>query len=120
MKKLTCIICPNGCHLSIDENTLNVSGNKCDRGKEFAIKELTNPTRTISTIVKTKYKDVPVIPVKVSKEIPKDMIFKVIEEINKITINHPVKTGDVIISNVCKIEGVDVVITSDILKNYRN
>ena len=30
-KELVCIVCPRGCHLTIDENN-NVTGNSCPRG----------------------------------------------------------------------------------------
>ena len=29
MRELVCIVCPNGCTLSVDEQTLAVTGNKC-------------------------------------------------------------------------------------------
>ena len=35
MKELTCIVCPRGCRLSIDEK-LNVTGNFCPRGANYA------------------------------------------------------------------------------------
>ena len=46
MKEFTCIICPRGCLLKVDDN-MNVTGNTCPRGKDYAISELTNPVRTI-------------------------------------------------------------------------
>ena len=41
MKELICIVCPNGCHLKVDEeNGYNVTGNKCERGAEYGKAEL--------------------------------------------------------------------------------
>ncbi|WP_102399009.1 DUF1667 domain-containing protein [Haloimpatiens massiliensis] len=118
MKKLVCIVCPNGCNLTIegDKNNWVVSGNKCKRGEAFAINELTNPMRTICTTVKTNFKNVPVLPVRVSSDIPKDMIFKVMEEINKVIIMSPIGRGDVVIKDVLGLK-VDVIATSNILKD---
>ena len=45
-KELTCIVCPRGCRLTIDDN-LNVTGNSCPRGAQYAKDEMTNPKRMI-------------------------------------------------------------------------
>lgn len=115
MTKLTCIVCPNGCELSVDEKTLEVSGNKCPRGKQFAIDELTSPKRTICSSVKTIFEDTPVVSVRVSKDIPKDKIFDVMKEINKVVVDKRLGIGDVVIANVLNL-GVDIIVTSNILK----
>ena len=44
---------------------------------------------------------------------PKDKVFEVMNEINKIKIKAPVLVGDVIISNVLNL-GVDIVATRDV------
>jgi len=112
MKELICIVCPNGCHLCIDETTLNVTGNKCKRGEDFAKKELISPVRTVCTTVRTVFKDCPVVPVRTSSEIPLEKIFEVMAEIKKIRLKTRVKRGEIVISNVLDL-GCDIVITSD-------
>ncbi len=112
MKSFTCIVCPNGCELKIDEETLKVEGNRCPRGEEFAKSELTHPMRTITSTVKTIFREVPVLPVRVSADIPKDRIFDVMKEINGVLLKKKVGHGDIIISNVLDL-GVDVIATSD-------
>ena len=114
MKELTCIICPNGCQLTIDAD-LNVSGNMCDRGKQFALQEIQNPQRTITTTCKTKFIGYPVVPVKSDGTINKDLIKDVIKEINKITISDKLGIGDIVIENVLN-TGVNIVLSSNILK----
>lgn len=57
----------------------------------------------------------PVLPVRVSSDIPKDKIFDVMKEINGVTVTSAVKRGDVIIKNVCD-TGVDVIASSNLLK----
>jgi len=114
MKELTCIVCPNGCSLRIDESTLEVTGNTCKRGESFAKNELTHPMRTISTTVKTSFKNHPVLPVRVSGDIPKDRIFDCMKEINKQIVTKALKCGDIVIKNILSL-GVDVIATSDIL-----
>lgn len=116
-KELTCIECPNGCQLriTINDDDIVVEGNSCPKGKDFAITEMTNPTRTICTTVKTIYKDVPVLPVRVSKPIPKSMIFQCMNEINKICVTSKVKRGDILINNILGLD-VDIIVTSDDLR----
>ncbi len=118
MKKLVCIVCPNSCELEITEgeNGLSVSGNKCKRGVQFALDEMTAPKRTISSVVKTAFPSVPVLPVRVSAEIPKERIFDVMKEINHITLKKRVRRGEAVIKNVLSL-GVDVIATSDVLND---
>ena len=115
MSKFVCVVCPNGCEVEIDETTLEVSGNKCPKGKQFAIDELTNPKRTICSSVRTIFEDMPVVPVRVNKDIPKDKVFEVMKEINKVVIDKRLGIGDVVIENVLGLN-VDIIITSNILK----
>ena len=118
MKQLVCIGCPRGCRLSVEEKTGEyiVEGNSCPRGKAFAISEMTAPKRTICSTVKTSFADVPVLPVRVSDDIPKEKIFDVMREINSITLNERIGRGDAVIKNVLGL-GVDVIATRDLLKH---
>lgn len=77
--------------------------------------EMTAPVRTISSTVRTVYEETPVLPVKVSSEIPKAMIFQVMEKINQVLVERPLKRGETVIENVCGL-GVDVVAASSVLK----
>lgn len=42
MANIICIVCPKGCRLTVDENTLAVTGNGCPRGAEYGKNELTH------------------------------------------------------------------------------
>ena len=50
MKEFTCIMCPRGCRLTADSDLyeLTVSGNACERGREYAESEYSNPVRTVT------------------------------------------------------------------------
>ena len=117
MRELVCIVCPKGCTMKIEEKDgeISVTGNSCKRGASFAVSEMTEPKRTVCTTVRTVFTDAPVIPVRVSAEIPKDRIFDVMREINAVTLSSPVGRNDVIIKNVLGL-GADVIATSGILK----
>jgi len=112
MKNLICIICPAGCKLEIiDEKT--VLGNKCSRGFEFALSEITCPKRVLTTTVKTTYLDCPRLSVKSNKGLSKDLIFEAMKIINTIIIDKNVKIGDVILENIFDTK-VDIIATKSI------
>lgn len=122
MKKyLTCIICPMGCSLEIDvnENEENieiksVSGNNCRRGEQYAKKELTEPTRTLTTTMAVSGSTLKLVPVKTDGEIPKDMLLKAMEVIRRAKCTAPVKCGDVLLFDLLG-TGVSVVACADAL-----
>ncbi len=118
MTTLTCIVCPRGCTINIEKNAgggFDVTGNTCQRGHDFAVSEMTAPMRTICSTVKTGFPQYPVAPVRVSADIPKERIFDVMREIDKVTVTTPLGRGDAVIKNVLGL-GVDVILTSDVLK----
>ena len=112
MTELICITCPRGCHLSVDEN-LNVTGNTCPRGVIYAKAELTHPVRMVTSSVNVISEVESRLPVKTKDPIPKELIFKVMEEIMKVSVKAPIRIGDVVIKNVLG-TGVDIVATKNI------
>lgn len=112
MKQFTCTTCPNGCLLTIDETTLEVTGNKCPRGAVFAKNELTCPKRTVCSLVKTSVPGYNVISVKTNKEIDKKLIMDLMKELNKITIKEKLSIGSIVIKNVLNTD-VDIITTKD-------
>ena len=112
MKEFTCIICPRGCHLVVDDS-MNVTGNTCPRGKEYAISELTNPVRTITSSVRVSNREDLLVSVKTSGSIPKGKIFEVMDEINKLSVEAPTHIGDVVKENILGL-GVDILVTKNI------
>jgi CxxC motif-containing protein len=113
IKELICISCPIGCRLSVDTEKLTVTGNSCKRGETYGINEVTNPVRVITTTVKIQGGTHSVLPVKTNAPIPKDLNFKCIEEINKVTLKAPVRIGEIICSNILN-TGVDVIATRNL------
>ena len=118
MSELVCIVCPRGCTLQVEGEgeALQVTGNGCKRGADFARSELTAPMRTLCTTVRTVFPEVPVLPVKLSAEIPKEKIFPVMEAINAVTVDRPVDIGGVIQKDVLGL-GVDLVAASGLLRS---
>ena len=116
IKELICISCPMGCHLKVNTETKEVTGNTCKRGEIYGINEVTNPVRVITTTVKVKDGELPVIPVKTKAPIPKELNFKAMEVLNSIELQAPISMGDIIVKNILG-TGVDVVATRNLKKN---
>ena len=118
MKKvnLICIGCPLGCPLEVEmagEEVLTVSGNTCKNGEKYARKELTNPTRIVTSTVRVTGGTLPMASVKTASDIPKGRIFDCVRELQAIDIPAPVAIGDVILEDVCG-TGVAVVATKNV------
>ena len=112
MKEFTCIICPRGCHLMVDEDN-NVSGNTCPKGKEYALNEITHPVRTITSSIRVRNRPYTLVSVKTSKPVPKELIFKVMKQINNLSVDAPTKIGDVVVKNILNLN-VDILISKNI------
>ncbi len=101
-KELICISCPMGCHLkvTVDGEDIQVEGNTCKNGITYGIEEVTNPKRIIPTTVIVENGKLPRLPVKTSEAVPKELIFDIMNEVNKVKVKAPVKMGDIIVENI--------------------
>ncbi len=100
-RKLTCIICPLGCELTVQtegKNVIDVKGNTCPRGKVYAENECTNPQRTITSTVRCS--DGCLVSVKTDKPIPKEKMLECMAVINNTVADLPISIGDVIVDDV--------------------
>ena len=116
MKNLTCINCPLGCALTVemeDDKGVSVSGNTCNRGESYARKEMTNPTRIVTSTVKVTGGKSDTVSVKTKEDIPKGKIFECIRELKNVTVQAPVGIGDVIVANIAD-TGIDIVATRNV------
>ncbi|MBE6701699.1 MAG: DUF1667 domain-containing protein [Ruminococcaceae bacterium] len=110
MRKLVCIICPRGCRLEVGDN-LEVKGNACPKGKKYAVDECTNPTRTVTSVMRISNKCDTMVSVKTSQPIKKCDIIAAMEVIKHTAVPCPIKTGDVLIKDLF---GADVIATKDV------
>ena len=101
MAKIICTLCPKGCHLTVDEQKLAVTGNECKRGIDFGVSELQNPIRTITSTVKINGAVHRRLPVKTSAAIPKHLIHDAIRLLDDIELTAPVKIGQIVIEDIC-------------------
>jgi CxxC motif-containing protein len=96
-----------------DGKIATVEGNFCKRGVTYANDECTNPKRTVTSTVRCASGEV--VPVKTESSVPKELVFKVMDEINSTTARDGLKIGEVVIENVAN-TGVNVVATANAKK----
>lgn len=119
-KEVICLSCPNGCHITIQEASLGeyqFLGAKCDRGEVYAKEEITDPKRVVTAVVQTDSEEMPYIPVKTDKPIPKKYINPLLNQLYKQKITLPAKCGQTIIQNFME-TGVNIVITRTFPFNF--
>ena len=76
-RKLTCIGCPMGCQLQViikDGIVGKVTGNTFKRGADYGKKEVTDPTRIVTSTVRVQGGTLPVVSVKTRGDIPKSSV----------------------------------------------
>lgn len=115
-KRLTCIECPNGCTLTVeldkDNKIINISGQKCDKGKNYATAEITNPLRLFTASVLAKKLSVKMVPVRTDRAIPKPKVLEAMQAIKKMRISRPVKVGEILVEDFLGL-GVNLIATKD-------
>lgn len=112
-KEIICIGCPMGCRMSVisEENgQIIVTGNSCPKGKEYAANECFNPTRMVTTTVRIENGIYPLLSVKTSQPVPKDLVLKCMAVLREVKVEAPVYAGQVIIKNIADTQA-DIVAT---------
>lgn len=117
-RHLTCIGCPLGCPLEVtlsDGEVVSVTGNTCRRGDIYGRKEVTNPTRIVTSSVRVfgSRSGAATVSVKTASDVPKAKIFDVIRELKGVSVPCPVRIGDVIRKDIAGC-GADVVATKNV------
>ena len=115
-RELTCIGCPLGCAVTVlleNGEVISVTGNTCRRGELYARAEVTHPTRTVTGTVRVRGADVPVVSVKTGTAIPREKVMACAAALQEVTVQAPLRIGDVVIDNVAG-TGTAVVVTKEI------
>ena len=115
-RRLTCIGCPMGCPLVVTMDggdVVSVTGNTCKRGEIYGRKEVTNPTRIVTSTVRVSGGSIDMVSVKTKEDIPKGKIFDCVKALKTVEVAAPVHIGDVIMKDVAG-TGVDVVATKNV------
>ena len=117
VRELICIGCPLGCPVTVTmdgDTVVEVKGNTCKRGDVYARKEVTNPTRIVTSTVKVKGGSIAMVSVKTKNDIPKGKNFDCVKALKGVEVEAPVHIGDVIVADVAG-TGVDVIATKEVL-----
>ena len=125
MRNLTCIVCPMGCSLAVEEGAagtdgfpaLTITGNRCPRGAVYAQEEIRAPRRVVTaTCAIAGEIGVPArglyaarrVPVKTVSPCPREKISALLADIYKTKVSLPVKAGDTVIAGWGD-EGINVI-----------
>lgn len=114
--ELTCIGCPMGCPLVVTvENgaVQSVTGNTCPRGAAYGRKEVTDPTRIVTSSVRVAGGTLAVVSCKTASDVPKGKIFDVVRALKTVEAAAPVAIGQVLVPDVAG-TGVAVVATKNV------
>ena len=114
-RELICIGCPLGCPLTVtmEGEQITVAGNTCKRGDIYARKEVTNPTRIVTSTVRITGGSEAMVSVKTKEDIPKGKIFDCVKALKNVEVAAPVHIGDVLVKDVAG-TGVDVIATKNV------
>jgi CxxC motif-containing protein len=115
-RELTCIGCPLGCPITVtieQKEVTAVTGNTCPRGEAYARKEVTNPTRIVTSTVRVVGGTSAMVSCKTKEDVPKSKIFDVIEALRGVTVPAPVGIGDVLVRDVAGTK-TDIVATKNV------
>ena len=106
-----------GCPLVVTMDggeVVSVTGNTCKRGEIYGRKEVTNPTRIVTSTVRVSGGSIDMVSVKTKEDIPKGKIFDCVKALKNVEVEAPVHIGDVILKDVAG-TGVDVVATKNVV-----
>ena len=116
IRNLICIGCPMGCPLTVtleDGAVAKVEGNTCKRGDNYARHEVTNPTRILTTTLPVRGGASPTVADKTAGEVPKPLLLECVRAIKSLTLEAPVKAGQVVFADICG-SGVDLIAVKDV------
>ena len=120
-KDVTCIICPLGCRITVafsEDAIHSIKDYQCEKGKDYAVQEIFNPVRTLTTTLTVTKGELPLVSVKTSEPVPKGKIFDVMDIISGIEASAPITIGDVLVEHVLGLDA-DIIATKHVLKKEK-
>ena len=118
-KPIICIICPKGCHVSVDTTTdpWTTRGNACARGATYATQETRDPRRTLTATVRILDAAIARCPVVTSAPIPKGQWLEAMTRLNTLTLHAPITAGDVVVEDFGG-EGIHLIATRSLERTH--
>ncbi len=113
-KEFICIVCPRGCHVTVDEQGV-ITGNQCKRGITYVETEMNAPKRVLTTTVRTIFPEMPRVSVKTDQPIPKEKIYEAMDVLNAVVIDKPMEIGEILIEHILGTDS-NIILTKSCLK----
>jgi CxxC motif-containing protein len=98
-----------------DGGAVRVANNGCSRGVEFAVKELNDPERTLTSTVKVLKGEFPLVSVRSDGPVKKTELLSLIRQLDTLTVEAPINAGQTLISGA-GINRVNIVATRAVTK----
>lgn len=118
IREVTCILCPMGCKISVEVDNgevVNVANAGCKIGRNFSIQEVKSPMRDFFSTVRVEGGRIPVVSVRSTGPVPKNMLMLCASELVRIVVRAPVRLGDRIVENILSLD-VDIIATKNVEK----
>jgi len=108
----------------IDLDTLNITNESkikfsltpVQTLSEHTHEEITSPTPSLTTTVRTIFPDIPVLPVKIKGEVSREKIPDIIRKLSTVLITKTVRIGETVVTNILE-TGCDIVTTNELSFN---
>ena len=104
--EFVCVVCPNGCLIEAEfteerpPRLKSLTGNRCEKGRDWVRQEIENPMRTIATSLSVRGGDIGSVSVRTSRAVPREKIFEVMDAIRALgTLSAPLHIGQVVLRN---------------------
>ena len=108
-----CVRCPKGCDVEVTfegKEVLGVEGHECEEGEEYVREEIEDPRRTLTTTVLVRGGTAPLVSVRTSAPIPRDLLEGAMRHLAGIQLDAPVRPGQSVVNDLLG-TGVGVVTT---------
>lgn len=115
MKEYTCIICPRGCTLRVENSVYDttITGHGCKRGYKYGLEEYTNPTRVVTMNISVEDGKQPVVSAKTVNSVPLQISLQLALIAKKLSVKAPIKQGDILFTSLL---GEKIVATKSVEK----
>ena len=104
-------MCPLGCRIKVHvegKEVKQVEGEGCKKGVKYVQQEVTFPGRILTTTVLTDSPEMPLLPVRSNKALPKEKLIACMKQISKHSVTGSVKLGQTVIKNILGL-GADII-----------
>lgn len=116
IQEVVCILCPVGCKIRVtmeNGNVISIENAGCKRGEDYSIQEVKSPMRDFFSTVRVSGGKTPLISVRSTGPVPRDMLIPCASELAEMVVQAPVKMGEIIKKNILNL-GIDIIATREV------